>query len=388
MVDNIPGNRRSDSKGRLLPLDALRGLIMVLMALDHAAYFIARVHYGEYWSSLPRYDAALPFLVRWVTHVCAPGFFFLMGAGMILFTVSRERMGWPDKRIMRFFIFRGALLILLQFVIVNPVWVLGTLGNGVRMTEPPGGGGSVLFHFGVLFGLGANMILFSLLLRMRSFLIAVLSLISILLTQWLTPSASNADVLYSPLIRMLFIPGHTGSMQCFYPVFPWLGITGLGMLFGRMLTDKRMKVYKVAPVAGMVCLSGFLVLRLVGGFGNFHSPAGGWISFLNVTKYPPSLSFIFLASGICLILITLFRGVNGLLPRIGKPVLIFGRAALFFYVVHLYLYGLIGLAFPGGASYPVMLLFWLSGLLILLPLCRWYGGFKRKKPAESVWRFF
>jgi len=374
---------------RLLSLDALRGLIMMLMAIDHASYFIAKVHPSEFWGiALPQHLGILPFLTRWITHICAPGFFFLMGAGMILFAASRCKAGWTENKIMRFFITRGLFLIILQLLVENPAWLLGTISNGLKMMEPPGGGEGVILHFGVLYGLGSNMIIFALLLRANAALIAFLSIISIIATQWLTPGASQASVLYTPLLRLILIPGHTGIWQSFYPLIPWLGITGFGIIFGKLLLKNREKLFQYTLIVGMIFLIIFLFIRWIGGFGNFHVWNNGWIAFLNVTKYPPSLSFILLTLGINLLLLFLFSRIEQALPRIGQPLLIFGRSALFFYVVHLYLYATIGFAFPNGTSYQLMYLFWFIGLLILFPLCLWYGKFKRKKPIESVWRFF
>ena len=86
---------------RLLPLDALRGLIMILMAIDHANFFVARLHpTGEFWGvPLPQYNNIAEFLTRLVTHICAPGFFFLMGVGMVLFAHSRRSLGWSERKI-------------------------------------------------------------------------------------------------------------------------------------------------------------------------------------------------------------------------------------------------------------------------------------------------
>lgn len=376
-------------EGRLLSLDALRGLIMMLMAIDHASYFIAKVHQDEFWGiTLPQYHGILPFLTRWITHLCAPGFFFLMGVGMILFATSRLKAGWTENKIMRFFVTRGLLLIILQLLVENPAWLLGTISNGLKMMEPPGGGEGVILHFGVLYGLGANMIVFALLLRANAALIAFLSIVSILVTQWLTPGASEASVLYAPLLRLILIPGHTGLWQSFYPIIPWFGITGFGIIFGKLLLKNAEKLFRYTLIVGMIFLIFFVFIRWISGFGNFHLWNNGWIAFLNVTKYPPSLSFIALTMGINLLLLFLFSRIEQALPRIGQPLLIFGRTALFFYVVHMYLYAIIGFAFPSGTSYQLMYLFWFIGLLILFPICLWYGKFKRKKPIESVWRFF
>lgn len=110
-----------NKESRLMHLDALRGLIMILMAIDHASYFIAHTHVSEFWGiPLPQYQSALPFLTRFVTHFSAPGFFFLMGVGMILFADSRRKLGWTKNAIRKHFILRGLLLIAMQIFIETP----------------------------------------------------------------------------------------------------------------------------------------------------------------------------------------------------------------------------------------------------------------------------
>jgi uncharacterized membrane protein len=114
-MDYSPRNKR------LLYLDAMRGMIMVLMALDHASFFVAKTHSHEFWgTAMPWYDSAMPFLLRAVTHLCAPGFFLLMGVGMALFIAARTREGWGNWRVARFFLIRGVLLIAFQQFLENP----------------------------------------------------------------------------------------------------------------------------------------------------------------------------------------------------------------------------------------------------------------------------
>src|SRR6478609_11422410 len=117
---------RSDLMPRLPAIDRLRGLIVALMAIDHASFFIAGRHPGEFWGvPLPVYTGAIPFLTRWVTHPAAPGFFFLLGVGVVLLTAAREKAGWDNGRIFRHLAIRGLVLILAQHLIENLAWLLG-----------------------------------------------------------------------------------------------------------------------------------------------------------------------------------------------------------------------------------------------------------------------
>ena len=381
-------NQLNPKTQRLLSLDALRGLVIVLMAVDHANYFVARMHpNGEFWGiPLPQYDSVLTFLTRFVTQPCAPAFFFLMGIGMFLFLESRRKQGWTEARISRHFIIRGFLLVLLQFFAENSAWLLGPSTE----FHPPGGGGQVWFHFGVLYALGMTMILGSVLIRLKPALIFGISVATILFTQWLIPGPSQAQGLFSPLLRMILIPGQTGPMQVFYSFLPWLGCVGFGLIFGRWLLLDERKAYRKALIFGIVSLFLFVVVRVAGGFGNIHPPESlGWMDLLHVTKYPPSLAFLFLTLGIVLVCLFLLSRSDKALKSWGNPLLVFGRSALVFYILHLYLFGIVGLFFaPQGSGIPLMYIFWLLGLVLLYPLCLWYGKFKSRKAQESLWRFF
>jgi len=142
---------------RFIGMDANRGFIMILMAIDHASYFIARVHSAEFWwKAMPVYPDIFWFWTRWITHLCAPGFFLLMGIGMILFADARRKAGWEEGRITRFFIGRGSLLVLLQLLVEDTAWILGDLSVGpgvmvIRGGGVPGGGTEGMIFFGVLF---------------------------------------------------------------------------------------------------------------------------------------------------------------------------------------------------------------------------------------------
>jgi uncharacterized membrane protein len=365
---------------RLLPLDALRGLIMVLMALDHANHFIAQGHSpGEYWGGgFPIYHDPLPFLTRLVTHLSAPGFFFLMGVGMVLFAHSRRKQGWSEWAIIRHFLIRGGLLIALQLLVVNRAWELSP------------GGWALDIYIGVLFALGGTMILGSLLLWLKPEVLLALTVVFVLGAELLTPDPSLWNQMFSLLNRLLLVPGGNLELWVNYPVLPWLELVTFGMVFGHWLVDAPRKAFERALQFGAAFVLAFLVLRALDGFGNIR-PRGGntWIDFLNVVKYPPSITFNLLTTGINLIIMGLFAQASGLLQRFFQPLTVLGRAPLFFYLIHLFLYAGLGLWLtPHGTSIPKMYPYWLLGLLILYPLCLWYGQLKHRQPANSVLRFF
>jgi hypothetical protein len=141
---------------------------------------------------------------------------------------------------------------------------------------------------------------------------------------------------------------------------------------------------------GLLFLLAFLVLRRLDGFGNIRPRAGSdWIDFLNVVKYPPSLTFTLLTTGVNLIILWLFSRIANLYKVILEPLAVYGRAPLFFYVVHLFLYAGIGYIFaPNGTTLGAMVPYWLLGLILLYPLCIGYVMFKRRRPKHSLAHYF
>jgi len=372
--------KTSHKASRFLSLDALRGLIMVLMALDHANHFIAQQHSpGEYWGGqFPMYHDALPFLTRLVTHPCAPGFFFLMGVGIVLFANSRRRRGWSKWAIIRHFLIRGGFLIALQLLVVNRAWELSAGGWGLEL------------YIGVLFSLGGTMILGSLLLWIKPKVLLALTAVLVLGTELLTPDPSLWNQMFSLFNRLLLVPGENLALWVNYPVLPWLELVTLGMVFGYWLVDDPRKAFEWALKLGAAFILAFLVLRTLDGFGNIRPRAGNtWIDFLNVVKYPPSITFNLLTMGVNLIIMGLFAQASEKLQQFLQPLAVLGRTPLFFYVTHLFLYAGLGLLLtPRGITIPIMYPFWLMGLLILYPLCLWYGQLKHRQSASSILRFF
>jgi uncharacterized membrane protein len=364
---------------RIFPLDALRGLIMVLMALDHANLLVAQQHSsGEYWGGpFPVYHDALAFLTRLVTHLCAPGFFFLMGAGMVLFADSRRRRGWSEGTIIAHLLTRGGLLIVLQLLVVNREWELSPGGWGIDI------------YIGVLFALGGTMMLGSLLLGLKPKVLLPLTAALVLATELLAPDPSQWLQTFSPLNHLLLVPGGNPTLWVNYPVLPWLELVTLGMVFGHWLVENPRTAFRRAIEFGAGFLLAFLVLRTLNQTGNIRPRAGNtWIDFLNMVKYPPSMTFILLTTGVNLVIMGLFARAGEKLQRVFQPLVVLGRVPLFFYLTHIFLYAGLGLGLtPDGTSIPRIYPYWVLGLLILYPLCLWYGQLKQRQPAKSVLRF-
>jgi uncharacterized membrane protein len=365
---------------RLFPLDALRGLIIVLMALDHANYFVAQKHPpSEIWDGVfPVYYDTLTFLTRLVTHLAAPGFFFLMGAGMALFARSRQERGWSRWAIIQHFLIRGGVLILLQILVVNRAWELSPDGWGVRI------------YVGVLCALGSTMILSSLLLWLKPAYLLGLTLALFVGTELTHPGLGMwHTVSHDPISVILLHPGGDSTLWSFYSFLPWLELVTFGIVFGQWVVKDPREAFSRAWKLGLAFLGAFVALRIPDGFGNIRPRmSNSWIDFLNPVKYPPSMTFTLMTTGTNLILLWLFSRTSERARRFLQPLAVFGQAPLFFYVLHLFLYAGIGhLVAPNGTSIPAMYPFWLLGLLILFPLSLLYGRLKRRQPANSILRF-
>ncbi|MEJ2737664.1 MAG: heparan-alpha-glucosaminide N-acetyltransferase domain-containing protein [Anaerolineae bacterium] len=357
MSDNNENHAVRDIRqkaSRLFAPDALRGLIIIFMALDHANHFIAHKHPpSEIWDGVfPVYYDVVAFLTRLVTHLAAPGFFFLMGVGMLLFAHSRQQRGWGKWPVIRHFLIRGLVLIALQLLIVNRAWELS-----------PGGWGFDIY-FGVLCALGGSMILGSLLLWLPPAFLLLITLGLFVGIEFLHPGLGMWNsIQHDPVNVILLRPGGTASLYSLYPVLAWLELVTFGMFFGHWLKKDPRKALGRAW-------------------------KNSWIDFLNPVKYPPSMTFTLMTTGVNMILLWLFSLPRKRAQRWLEPLAVFGRAPLFFYVLHLFLYlGMGYLLAPNGTSIPIMYPFWLLGLLILFPLTWWYGRFKRRQPVNSILRF-
>jgi len=365
-------------------IDRLRGLIMVVMAIDHASYFIARMHPAETWAfPPPYYDTPLAFFTRWITHLCAPGFFLLMGAGMGWFSEARLKAGWSRRRIARHFVTRGLLLLGIQHLVENPAWVLGELSGAAPEVRLPGDAGDIYVGFAVITALGASMIFWSVFTTARAVVIAALVVVAMGASMWMTPSPEHASNSYSVGMRLLFVPGRTGVVQALYAVVPWLVPAGLGLLLARTITRQPSAIAVRAALAGLFLIALFVTLRRLG-VGDYHAPTPGAIGFLTLTKYPPSLDFLLVTLGLDLILLAILS-----LPAIGgptSPLATFGRAPLFFYLLHLYVFGVLSFFFPRGTTFAVMYVTWAGAVVAMYPVCRWYAAFKSRQPPNSIWR--
>ena len=384
----------ASDRERLPALDVLRGLIMVLMALDHVGLMVGRFHSQEMWAGAwTRYSSALPFLTRFVTHFCAPGFFFLMGAGIALLADARLAHGWTTASITRSVLTRGAILVLVATFLEVPAFLVATLTGPDLGSDPEfaiPGRTEPRWVLTVLFALGVSMVLSALVLRMRPVVWAALAAAALLVTAWTTPGPDQFATDYGFARSVLLISRWSHGVWSQYPIVPWFGITALGLVFGRWLGVDRRGVFRAIPWLGLSALGVAVLLRVLGGFGNLRAPRdGSWIEFLNFTKYPPSLVFTLFMLGGNLLLLAGIERAKLWTTRAGRALLVFGQAPLAYYIAHLWLFAIVGaVAFRHGAGYGIVYAVWLIGLVPLYAFTKWYRNVKLSKPPESAWRYF
>ena len=371
---------------RSLALDALRGIIMVIMATRHAEIFLTPIITPpEFWGgTIPNLNFGVPYWTRLIGHTCPTGFAFLMGVGMALFTSSRLRSNWSHKKIVKHFFIRGIILICLQFIAANVIWFFD---NPSRLYPDHV---QVIFYFGILYALGASMIINSFLLKLNWFFILFISLTWMVSAHLLMPAPELFYKEYPVIFRILLVAGQTGHTLVRFPVIPWVGVTGLGVVFGKIFVNNREKAYKISLFAGIISLILFFVVRLSGGFGNFKVYSGGdWRLFFYVSKLPPSIAYLTMTFGILFILLWILSKNEDFLAKHAKPLLVFGRVSLFFYLAHTSILALTGqIFFRQGAGLVMMYLACSAVLVVLYFLCKAYYEFKITKPKDSLYRFF
>ncbi|KAA2238521.1 DUF1624 domain-containing protein [Chitinophaga agrisoli] len=375
---------------RLLSIDFLRGLVMVIMALDHVRDFM---HFDiPFFNPLDETKTSIGlYLTRWVTHFCAPTFVMLAGASIYLVSTRRSR---EDLR--RFLLTRGLWLILIDL----------TLMSFIFSFTPH------FVFFGVIAAIGMSMILLSLLLSLPVGAVFSIGLFIILfhnLTDGIQLQPGTPLQLLWGLLRST-AGMQLGSMTIFagYPILPWFGVMaagyGLGSLFRHGYDAAKRK--HVLRYVGAAAILLFLVLRYFNIYGNptpwkpGATTTQSVMSFFNVLKYPPSLLFLLITLGPVLIFLSFLDNAR---IRPGHPLISIGRVPFFYYILHMHAIHLIAvlvgviMGFPlaqmlthnfsldaaklrgqYGVSLAWVYAIWLLLVLGLYPLCRRYAAYKQQ----------
>jgi len=382
---------------RVNSVDLLRGVVMMIMLLDHTREFVHRDVLNFDATDLTRTNVLL-FFTRWITHFCAPVFVFLAGTGAFLQTTR----GKSKAELSKFLVKRGLWLALLEFTLIRVVvWF------------------NLDFHFAlelqVIWVIGVSMVILAALIHLPLRLIAAGSVALIALHNLfdvvrvdLMPKpgfwAFVWMVLHQPGV-IFFTPTVYGFV--FYPLIPWIGVLAAGYAFGAFYQLEAERRRRILFKLGAALLVSFVLLRSV----NIYGDPSRWgmqskviftvLSFLNVSKYPPSLLFLLLTLGAAILALPWFERIEK--GGLSQIFITFGRVPLFFYVgqwiaVHClamlagYLAGQpIAWLFisplnrpspnPGnlGFSLWMVYLFWFLGLLLLYPPCRWFAEVKRRR---------
>lgn len=374
--------RVSPGVERSLAVDRLRGLAMVLMALDHLRLFM----YPSFGTDLSDPDISPAYYaLRWISHPCAPAFVFLAGVSVWLYQRNHAA---STTQLGRYLVTRGVWLILLELTVVNLVWNLGWRGY---------------WNLQVLWAIGWGMIALALLVHCRLRTVGWIG-VAIVAGHNALDAFHAADLgRIAPLWVLLHEPmwirleGGSG-IHVQYPLLPWMGIMALGYAAAPVLLMPRAERHALMLRIALAALVVFLVLRYTNLYGDprpwqpqDHGVVSTIMAFLNVEKYPPSMLFVFITLGLALLLLLALdrpegRGEDGLCQ--------FGRVPLFFYVVHLplaqlgvwlYLHGASADRPLSAGNIDFLALFGLWGLLlfVLFFTCRAYEKAQMRRTAPA-----
>lgn len=387
----------SDTRGRITAVDALRGLVMVIMALDHTRDFLSADAMNFPPEALDRTTPAL-FLTRWITHICAP--VFLCTAGM----AARLRLGrgTTPAAMSRYLVTRGLWLIAVE------VTVMRLAMNYTFDLRYP------VFLI-ILWALGWSMIALAALLHLPARAVGAIGVAIILLHNTLDGVTASAFGPLAWLWHVLHQPGllTIGPVRAIagYPVLPWIGVMAFGYWAAGIYEWTAERRLRTLRIAGAVAVAGFFLLRMMNAYGDpapwgpQARPAMTVVSFLNATKYPPSLIFLLMTLGPAA---WLLAALERLAPGHRHPFVVFGRVPFAYYVVHFWLLHLAASAltfvryggaawayfwhplpsmggsremFPAdlGLSLPLVYLAWLLLVTALYPAARWLAGLKARR---------
>lgn len=387
---------------RLESIDLMRGLVMVLMALDHVRDYFAAVHFDLLDPTL----TTVPwYLTRWVTHLCAPTFVFL--AGVSAYLMSQRQ---APAALSRFLVKRGLWLVVLEVTVVNFGWLF-----------------SAQYEMGlflqVIWAIGISMLCLAVISRLprRAILaLAVLMIVGHNLLDGIGPEQFGS---WSWLWNLLHVPGITAFGVVSYPVIPWIGVMALGFALGPLYERSCAQRQRWLTIAGSLAVLAFFALRLINVYGDpapwrLHATAlQTLLAFFNVQKYPPSLLYLLVTLGTAFIILSRFErhsmersnslqrlkdgrnSLDTLRDAVLQVLRTFGRVPLFFYVLHIYVAhfasGLVGLMLGRGQQMFVVPLYempadwgfgpggvliaWVVVLLLCYPLCHWFAQVKRRR---------
>jgi uncharacterized membrane protein len=392
-ASDTPGSR--SAIGRVAAIDVLRGVVVVLMAIDHVRVYSGVPAGGP--------DPAV-FFTRWITHFVAPVFVFLAGTGAYFFGRKVD----DTRQLAKFLATRGALLVLLELTLIRFTWTFN-FDYGTYMLA------------GVIWAIGWSMIALAALALLSTRAVAGVGLVIIAGHNLLPALLGRAEQTiqssgFAWLFQVLYagggiqFGGDGPTLAILYTLIPWVGVMAAGYAFGALYEMPRAKRTRLLYQIGAAAVVAFLVLRLTDVYGDprpwrAENPEGAWASlrsFLNTAKYPASLSFLLMTLGPAILLLPLLERATN---RVTRTFETFGRVPMFYYLLHIPLIHVlacvVSLARTGTVT-PWLLgnhplwppeqppgYQWSLGLLYLVTLvavamlyfaCRWYGTLKATRP--------
>lgn len=356
---------------RLLGIDALRGLAIVVMALDHAAASVLVSLQAESYGGLtPQLGNWPSWVLGLLTNLASPTFWFLAGVSMTLYAQGRRKKGDSNWDVTRFFLIRAGVLAVLDLTIAWPAWR----------------GGTPYTH--VLLSIGVSIALVSLLRLLPTIVVAVVGLVWLAVYQLVLPGLAaqlNQGVDYWQALLVYF--SYTTFPATEFSILGWGSLIALGCAFGAVVRQPWFQSPRNWRLVGAGLLVSFALLRVWGGFGDLWRydaslPPYYW---LVMNKTPPSLTFLLFNLGLVAWVYALFLSrASWLQVRPFTWLVTLGQVSLFAFVVHLVIYGLlgrlVGLLPVQGPGVVRAVVVWLVGLAILIPLCTWYRSYRRARP--------
>jgi uncharacterized membrane protein len=386
-----PGTKRIES------IDLLRGLVMIIMALDHVRDFF---HIGALTDDPLNLMTTTPqlYFTRWITHFCAPVFVFLTGTSAYLQAARKSK-----KELSLFLIKRGLWLIIAELTIINLIFSFDITFSQIALT--------------VIWAIGISMVILGLLIWLPFKLILAIGIVIVAghnsLDFYERTNPGPHNVMYN-LLHSFGVHPLWGKhlLLVMYPFLPWTGLMILGYCLGRVLrnSDEASKK-KFLIITGLSAIVLFIVFRFINVYGNpfpwaeqrtaFYS----FLSFINTHKYPPSLFYMCMTIGPALLFIALWGNIQNGFSRV---VSVYGRVPFFYYILHFFVIHLLativffmrGHSFAEGVGNPasfanfvkagegfslgVTYLIWLGIVIMLYPLCKWYDNYKMNH-KEKWW---
>lgn len=382
----------TETKKRIHSIDMLRGAVMLIMALDHVRDYF-HIHAFDDDPTNMATTTVLLFFTRWITHFCAPTFVFLSGVSAFLSGQKRTK-----KELSKFLLTRGVWLVFVEMAIVTLGWTFNPLYN--------------LFILQVIWAIGWSMIILGLLVRLPFQIILAYGLLVVFGHNLLdyAEAARNGQVglMWNLLHHGFFTPVSLGENRVaiiVYALLPWSGVMALGYCFGAWFRSNVSSHTRIKRLIwlGTFLIALFIVMRFINGYGNpthwAPQPRGAvytFLSFLNTTKYPPSLMFLCMTLGPAILLLAFLERMQN---KFGKILITYGRVPFFYYVIHLYLIHFIQVIFFFASGYgwsqvvdtrtpflfrplhfgyglAVVYAVWLFVIIVLYWPCKWFNKYK------------